>query len=99
MDSELLAQMLEEISAKNTRIHSVLVAPKGYLVTEAYFHPYDRETKMHVQSVTKSVIGVLDGKKLDSTSRFSLSYILNCQYNHTNIVFNETGDTSWKTFA
>src|SRR5690349_18181570 len=61
MDSELLSQMLEEISSKNTRIHSVLVVRNGYVVTEAYFHPYTRDTKMHVQSVTKSVIGALVG--------------------------------------
>lgn len=61
MDSELLAKMLEEISAKNTRIHSVLVVRNGYMVTEAYFHPYTRDTKTHVQSVTKSVIGALVG--------------------------------------
>ena len=61
MDSELLAQMLEEISANNTRIHSVLIVRNGYMVAEAYFHPYTRATKMHVQSVTKSVIGTLVG--------------------------------------
>ena len=61
MDSELLAQMLEEISANNTRIHSVLIVRNGYMVTEAYFHPYTRATKMHVQSITKSVIGALLG--------------------------------------
>ena len=43
MDSNLLAQMLEEISTDKTGIHSVLVIRNGYLVTEAYFHPYQRE--------------------------------------------------------
>lgn len=64
MDSELLAQMIEEISSKGTSIHSVLVIRNGYMVAEAYFHPYTRETKMHVQSVTKSVIGMLVGKAI-----------------------------------
>ncbi len=64
MDSTLLAQMLEEISANETNIYSVLVVRNGYMVTEAYFHPYDRETNGHVQSVTKSVIGMLTGKAI-----------------------------------
>jgi CubicO group peptidase (beta-lactamase class C family) len=61
MDSDLLAQMLEEISASQTRIHSVLVVRNGYMVAEAYFHPYTRDTKMHIQSITKSVVGALVG--------------------------------------
>ena len=61
MDSELLAQMLEETSVNETNIRSVLVIRNGYIVAEAYFHPYTRDTKMHVQSVTKSVIGMLVG--------------------------------------
>lgn len=62
MDSELLAQMLEEIAAHETSIYSVLVIRNGYMVTEAYFHPCTRDTKMHIQSVTKSVIGMLVGR-------------------------------------
>jgi CubicO group peptidase (beta-lactamase class C family) len=61
MDSVLLAQMLEEITTKQVNIHSVLIVRNGYLVTEAYFHPYTSDTKEHVQSVTKSVIGALVG--------------------------------------
>ena len=57
--------MLEDISAEQSKIYSVLVIRNGYLVTEAYFHPYTRATKHHVQSVTKSVIGMLVGKAID----------------------------------
>ncbi len=64
MDSALLAKMLEEISSNNTRIHSLLVIRNGYMLAEAYFHPYQRDTKMHIQSVTKSVIGMLVGKAI-----------------------------------
>jgi CubicO group peptidase (beta-lactamase class C family) len=64
MDSALLAQMLEDISANETSIYSVLVIRNGYLVTETYFHPYTRDTKMHIQSVTKSVIGMLVGRAI-----------------------------------
>jgi CubicO group peptidase (beta-lactamase class C family) len=65
MDSAQLADMLEKISASETNIHSVLVIRNGYLVTEAYFPPYTRDTKMHIQSVTKSVISILVGKAID----------------------------------
>lgn len=65
MDSELLADMLEDISNNGTRIHAMLVIRNGYLVTEAYFHPYTAETQIHVQSVTKSVIDMLVGKAID----------------------------------
>jgi CubicO group peptidase (beta-lactamase class C family) len=64
MDSELLAQMIEQINSTGTRIHSVLVIRNGYVVTEAYFHPYTRDTKVHIQSVTKSVIGMQVGKAI-----------------------------------
>jgi CubicO group peptidase (beta-lactamase class C family) len=64
MDSTRLAEMLEEILEGNTSIHSILVIRNGYLVTEAYFQPYVRDTRMHVQSVTKSVMGMLVGKAI-----------------------------------
>lgn len=61
MDSGLLAEMIEEINTNETRLHSLIIVRNGYVVTEAYFHPYTRERKMQVQSVTKSVIGALVG--------------------------------------
>jgi len=64
MDSTLLAEMLAGIKANQSQIHSILVVRNGYMVTEAYFHPYARDTKMHIQSVTKSVIGMLVGKAI-----------------------------------
>jgi CubicO group peptidase (beta-lactamase class C family) len=64
MDSAQLANMLDDIGSKETNIYSVLVIRNGYLVTEAYFPPYTRDTKMHIQSVTKSVISILIGKAI-----------------------------------
>lgn len=61
MNSALLAQMLEKVTKDQTNIHSVLIIRNGYLVTEAYFHPYTRDTKTQTQSITKSVIGGLVG--------------------------------------
>lgn len=68
MDSDALADVLAGISAEGTAIHSVLVIRNGYLVTESYFHPYTRESKVHIQSVTKSVIGALLGAALEDGS-------------------------------
>jgi CubicO group peptidase (beta-lactamase class C family) len=64
MDSLLLAQMLEDIVDNQTNIYSVMVIRNGYLVADAYFHPYTRDTKVHIQSVTKSVIGMLVGRAI-----------------------------------
>ena len=64
MDSELLAQMIEQIDSTGTAIHSTLVIRNGYVVTDAYFHPYTPDTQVHIQSVTKSVIGMLVGKAI-----------------------------------
>ncbi len=66
MDSELLTQLLEDISSNETSIYSVLIIRNGYMVTEAYFHPYERDTKMHIQSVTKSVIDMLVGRAINN---------------------------------
>jgi CubicO group peptidase (beta-lactamase class C family) len=87
MDSGLLAQMIEEISANRTGIHSLLVIRNGYLVTEAYFHPYTRHTKVHVQSVTKSFIGALTGiaiqkKVLSDVDQPLLSFFQNRRVAH-----------------
>ena len=64
MDSELLAQMIQQINNTGTAIHSALVIRNGYVVTDAYFHPYTPDTPVHIQSVTKSVIGMLVGKAI-----------------------------------
>lgn len=61
LDSARLAQMLEQVYANQTNLHSVLVIRNGYVVTEAYFHPYTAGVREHVQSVTKSFIGALVG--------------------------------------
>ena len=41
MDSERLAQMFEYIEEKDIHLHSLLIVRNGYVVTEAYFEPYD----------------------------------------------------------
>lgn len=65
MDSEQLAATLDWIEEEQLNLHSLLVIRNGYLVTEAYFQPYTAETRAPIQSVTKSVIGMLVGIALD----------------------------------
>lgn len=79
MDSNKLAQMLEQIAANQINFHSILVIRNGYLVSETYFQPYTAQTREHVQSVTKSITGALVGiavmeKQIKSVDETLLSY-------------------------
>jgi CubicO group peptidase (beta-lactamase class C family) len=89
MDSAKLADMLEEINQNKTNIHSLLIIRNGYLITEVYFHPYTQDTKEHIQSVTKSVIGMLVGKAIGDGSIKSANEKLVSFY--TNRTFSNTG--------
>ena len=64
LDSTLILAMLQEIQTRNLRIHSLLIIRHGYLVTEVYFPPYQREFKHPLFSMTKSVTSALVGKAL-----------------------------------
>jgi CubicO group peptidase (beta-lactamase class C family) len=68
MDPELLAQMLQAIEDRELNIHSVLVIRNGYIVTEAYFPPYQQDSKHELWSVTKSVVSALVGITIDEGS-------------------------------
>ncbi len=61
MDSELLLKMFETIQANKVPIHSVLIIRKGYLVCEAYFQPFHRDTRHDLFSATKSFTSSLVG--------------------------------------
>ena len=66
MDSALLADMLEQLDDAHANLYSVLIVRSGALVTEYYAHPYTAETATHVQSITKSVIGMLVGRAIQA---------------------------------
>ena len=68
MDSELLAKMFDHIEQNRINLHSVLIVRNGYIVTEAYFHPYTADTPHQVASVTKSVMSILLGIAIDRGS-------------------------------
>ena len=61
MDSDRLAQMFEAIQEDDMRLHSLLIARNGYLVTEVYWHPYGPQVKHAIESNTKSIIAALVG--------------------------------------
>jgi len=65
MDSGRLADLLEHIRAQNHHIRSVLVIRKGYLVTEAYFHPFQKGLWHIIHSCTKSITSALIGIAID----------------------------------
>jgi CubicO group peptidase (beta-lactamase class C family) len=57
--------MFEYIINHDIPLHSLLIVRNGYLVTEAYWHPYGPNDKHSVESITKSVIGTLIGIAID----------------------------------
>jgi CubicO group peptidase (beta-lactamase class C family) len=64
LNSAQLLALLHEIQRQDLKIHSVLIVRHGYLVTEVYFPPYQKETKHPLFSGTKSVTSMLVGKAL-----------------------------------
>ncbi|MGB3341185.1 MAG: serine hydrolase [bacterium] len=65
MDSEKIAEMIEYIQTNSIPVHSMHIVRNGYLVTEAYFYPYDGSTVHDIASVTKSVTSVLVGAAIN----------------------------------
>jgi CubicO group peptidase (beta-lactamase class C family) len=65
IDSAQLARMFEYVQDNDVNLRSLLVIRNGYLVTEAYFDPYNEQTDHTLQSVTKTVIGMLIGIAID----------------------------------
>lgn len=61
MDSELLVAMFDYIAGQDAEVYSVLIVRNGYLVAEAYFHPYHQSRKHFIRSCTKSFLSALIG--------------------------------------
>lgn len=61
MDAALLEQMLDAIDETHLNIDSVVVVRNGYIVLEAYYPPYERDTLHEMYSVTKSIVSALVG--------------------------------------
>ncbi|UCG79871.1 MAG: serine hydrolase [Desulfobacterales bacterium] len=61
MDSETLADMLHTIQERGYDIDSVSVIRNGYMVVDAYVHPFSPGSKHVIHSCTKSIISALVG--------------------------------------
>lgn len=61
MDSDLLAASLDRLIAKQTALHSVLVARQGRLVLDANFQGQSSRKRHILNSCTKSVLSVITG--------------------------------------
>jgi CubicO group peptidase (beta-lactamase class C family) len=61
IDSEGIYHMLSYVKDQKLDLHSVLMIRNGYLVTEVYFGPYQRDIRQGVFSCTKSVVSALCG--------------------------------------
>jgi CubicO group peptidase (beta-lactamase class C family) len=65
MNSDILADMLSRIIDHGSSIDSVTVIKNGYLVLDAYFYPFQKNTKHLLHSCTKSITSTLVGIAID----------------------------------
>ncbi|HTX33793.1 MAG TPA: serine hydrolase [Bryobacteraceae bacterium] len=61
IDSQTLADVIDQVTEKHLGVHSLLVIRHGYAVVDANFYPYDGRTPHDLASVTKTVTSVLTG--------------------------------------
>jgi len=59
MDSATLAGLFDQLDGKH--LHSMVIVRNGYIVAEAYNHDLNASSKVHVLSVTKSIMSALAG--------------------------------------
>ena len=65
MQSGMLADMLENVKEKGYAIESITIIRNGYIVTDAYFYPFEKDTKHIIHSCTKSITSALVGIAID----------------------------------
>jgi CubicO group peptidase (beta-lactamase class C family) len=53
--------MFDYIADQEAEVHGVLIVRNGYIVTEAYFHPYNQDRVHALTSCTKSFLSALIG--------------------------------------
>jgi CubicO group peptidase (beta-lactamase class C family) len=61
MQSQMLANMIEEIKMKGYNIDSVSIIRNGYMVLDAYFYPFSKGQRHNIHSCTKSIMSILIG--------------------------------------
>jgi len=65
IDSAQLAKALDFLQEADANIHSLLIIRHGYVVADAYFHPFTQGSRHDVASVTKSFTSTLVGIAID----------------------------------
>lgn len=65
IDSAPLVEMFDFVGERQIPVHSIQLVRRGYLVLDAYFHPYDGRTRHDVASVTKSITSTLIGLAIE----------------------------------
>jgi CubicO group peptidase (beta-lactamase class C family) len=68
LDSQALVELFDAVEAERLPIHSLQIVRHGYLVLDAYFHPFAAQARHDVASVTKSITTTLVGLALDRGS-------------------------------
>lgn len=64
-DSDMLAEVVEQIDREDLPVDSLLVVRNGVLIADAYFYPYLGDRAHDLASVTKSVTSTLVGIAVD----------------------------------
>ncbi|MEW6744422.1 MAG: serine hydrolase [Planctomycetota bacterium] len=64
IDSERLADAVQFTIDNDTRLHSLLLVRNGWLVLDAYFHPFSAGSLHDIASVTKSLTATVVGVAL-----------------------------------
>jgi len=65
MDSGKLIEMMEMVRDEDYAIDNITIIRNGYLVTDAYLYPFQKNTKHVIHSNTKSITSALVGIALD----------------------------------
>lgn len=65
MNSETLADMMELLQRQKLAIDSITIIRNGYMVLDAYNHPFKQNTKHIIHSCTKSITSTLVGIAID----------------------------------
>ena len=65
VDSDTLLKMFRNIQSLDLDFHSILIIRNGYLITEAYWAPYHKNTIHNVKSASKSIMSALVGIALE----------------------------------
>jgi CubicO group peptidase (beta-lactamase class C family) len=65
IQSQVLANMIEEIKIKGYNIDSISIIRNGYMVLDAYFYPFSKGQRHIIRSCTKSIMSILIGIAVD----------------------------------